>query len=126
MSVILAPTERVSCVRKERYAKRRGRSEVAFVVIDRERQWVLLGQKLQLLSKWINAYVVDDKPWNRVSTTGLWGSVDRTDGREWHKGRFRVRAFDLRRAAEEFERARTADVKSAVVASEPGAYAIES
>lgn len=124
MSVVLAPTEYLKCVRKERHAKCRRGAEVAFVVVDRERQWALLGQKLQLMSKWINANIVDGKSWNRVSTTGLWGSVGRVDGREWHKGRFKVRAVDLGRAIEEFERTRAAYSNSAVVASELGAYAI--
>jgi hypothetical protein len=126
MTTELAPTQRLAGVQKEPHAKRRRGAAVAYLVVDREGEWAILGQKLHLLSRWINDHVVDGSPWARVSTTGLWGSVDRTDGRHggWHKGRFRIRSVCLERAIEEWEATRTAYAKSAIVADQPSCYAI--
>ena len=66
--VTLARTERLASVRKEPFAKRRNRNAVCYLIIDREREWILLAQKIPLLSAWINENVASED-WSRVSTT---------------------------------------------------------
>lgn len=123
---VLAPAERLAAVRKEPFAKRRKQNAVCYMVIDRQGEWTLLGQKIKALSAAINQHVADEA-WARVSTTGLWGSCDVTDSRigGWHKGRWRIRSISLDSATAEFEAQRAASKQSAVVAHEPSCYAIQ-
>ena len=73
---VLAPTESLAAVSREPFAKRRNQSAVCYLIIDREGEWTLMGQKIALLSTWINQHVANEQ-WARVSTTGLWGELRR-------------------------------------------------
>ena len=120
---VLAPTESLAAVSREPFAKRRNQSAVCYLIIDREGEWTLMGQKIALLSTWINQHVANEQ-WARVSTTGLWGNCDVTNGRVggWHKGRYRVRRMPLADSAPEFEAVRARCSHAAVVAARPTGY----
>ena len=122
---VLAPTESLAAVSREPFAKRRNQSAVCYLIIDREGEWTLMGQKIALLSTWINQHVANEQ-WARVSTTGLWGNCDVTNGRVggWHKGRWRIRSVDMNRATAEFEALRLASKRAVVVAGAPACYAV--
>ena len=123
---VLATSERLASVRKEPFAKRRNSTPVCYLVIDRCGEWTLMGQKIPLLSAWINDHVASEA-WSRVSTTGLWGNCDVTDGRTggWHKGRWRIKSVELDAATSEFESVRVGSKRAALIANEPSCYAIQ-
>ena len=127
MPVVLSQTERLAGVHRERHTKQRNNSSVVYLVSDRQREWVVMGQKLPQLSAWINQNVTNNgNAWERVSTTGLWGNCDRVSGRVggWHKGRWRVKSVELGRASDEFEALRAESAKAVVVADDLKCYAI--
>ena len=84
---------------------------------DRTGDWTLLSQKLPLLTAYINSNLADQ--WGKVSTTGLYEAVDRTNGRVggWHKGRWRVKMVPLADAREVFEVAKRDHKYAAVLAT---------
>jgi hypothetical protein len=122
---VLAPSERLAAIRKEKYTKPRGGRDVAYLVCDRLGKLELIGQKLPLLVAAINANV-GGEPWARVSVNGLWESVDRSDGRvgPWCKGRWRVKSVELEKACQEYEGERAAHETAVIVAGQPSCYAI--
>ena len=122
---VLAPSERLAGIRKEKYTKPHGGKAIAYIISDRLGELEFLGQKLERLCSAINQHVGDEQ-WARVSVNGLWESIDRTTGRTgpWCKGRWRVTSVELERACEEYERERTRHIQSMIVADQPSCYAI--
>ena len=122
---VLAPTERLTGIRKEKWTKPRGGRDVAYVVCDRLGELEFIAQKLPLLVAAINEHV-GSEPWARVSVNGMYECVDRTDGRTgpWCKGRWRVKSVDLASAVDEYERERAAHDRAVIVADQPACYAI--
>ena len=112
--------QRLTRVYKDVHAKR----DVAYLVEDRQREWVILCQSLPLLARWINENVSSGCTWERVSVTGLFENIDRTDGRHggWHKGRYRVRRVPLAQSSAEFEAMRKECTHAVVVAGRLGGY----
>ena len=125
IGVVLTSEQSLKGVRKERHAKRRSDRDVAYLVVDRLGEWTLLGQKLPLLTAWINEHAAGAEC-DRVSVNGLWSNLDRSDGRVggWHKGRWRINAVDLERASDAFESKRASSAKAALIAGEPSCYAL--
>lgn len=122
---VLAASEKLAGIRKEKYTKPRSGRDIAYVVCDRLGRLEFIGQKLPLLAAAINQHVGDEQ-WARVSVNGLWECVDRCTGRTgpWCKGRWRVKSVDLERACEEYERERAAHDQAVIVAGQPSCYAI--
>ena len=124
-AVVLQPTQKLAGVRKEWHTRKQQGRDVCYVATDRLGEWLVLTQKLPLLTAWINE-TLGDEPSQRVSTTALYEGVDRGKNAsrvgEWIKGRWCVRMVDIERASEEFESARKGMVHAAVVAAEPGCY----
>ena len=122
---VLAPTERLAGIRKEKWTKPRGGRDVAYLVCDRLGQLEFLAQKMPLLCDAINRHV-EAQAWAKVSVNGLYESVDRTDGRTgpWCKGRWRVKSVDLEAAVGEYERERASHERAVIVADQPACYAI--
>ena len=106
-------------VRKERYTKPRAGRSAAFLVQDRLGKWTLVAQKLPLLADAINQHVAGDHS-ARVSTNGLWESVDRVGVRTgpWLKGRWLVKSVPLESVNHAFEQARRAHERCVVVADD--------
>ena len=123
--VLISGTQKLTGVRKEWHTRRRRGRDVCYVATDRLGEWLVLTQKLPLLTAWINE-TLGNEPSQRVSTTALYEGVDRGKNAsrvgEWVKGRWAVRMVDIERASEEFETARKGMVHAAVVATEPGCY----
>ena len=124
-TLVLAPSETLAAIRKEKYTKPRGGRNIAYVVCDRLGKLSLIGQKLPLLAAAINDSV-GDEVWARVSVNGLWESVDRSDGRAgpWCKGRWRVKSVELERACQEYEKERASHERAVVMTREPSCYVI--
>ena len=68
---LLAPTERLVGIRKEKYTKPRGGRDIAYVVCDRLGRLELIGQKLPLLVQAINQHVEAGEPWGDPLRTRL-------------------------------------------------------
>ena len=114
-STVLSPKQRLACVRKEAHNTK----GVVYICVDRNNEWAILCQSLPKLAKWINENLSNGEVWDRVSVTGLFESMNRTDSRNggWHKGRFRVQSIPLDRSEEIFESVRQQCSKAAVVAA---------
>lgn len=120
---VLLPHQHITEVRKDRAAKK----DVVYLVTTRSKDWIVLAQSIPLLCKWINVNLSNGEPWDKVSVTGLFESLDRTDGRYggWHKGRFRIQSVPLQECACRFEEARSDYKRAAVVAGSPESYATD-
>ena len=117
-AVVLSSTQRLA--RAHRTAKR----DVAYLVVDRQREWAILAMSLPKLARFINDNLSSGQAWDRVSVTGLFESLNREDGRHggWHKGRYRVRRMPLADSAPEFEAVRARCAHAAVVAARPTGF----
>ena len=113
-AIQLAPQQRlVGRLPKDRFAKK----DVAYLVTDRSREWILICQSLPLLVTWINTNLSSGEQWDRVSLSGMFENLDRTDGRHggWHKGRFRVSSLPLSDSNEVFNAMRVEYKNAAIV-----------
>eukprot|EP00966_Prymnesium_polylepis_P162011 3744152-Prymnesium_polylepis.2 len=113
-TVLFKPQQRLSGqVPKDQFAKK----NVAYIVVDRDQDWVILCQSLPLLTRWINKNLSSGEKWDKVSTTGLFENLNRSGGRNggWHKGRFRISSVPLDKSRDEFERMRKGRAKAAIV-----------
>jgi hypothetical protein len=92
------------------------KNDVAYLVVERSHEWIILCQSLPLLAKWINTNVSNGEAWDTVSVTGLFDSMGRETGRHggWHKGRFRISKLSLDEATHVFESMRQ-NYKNAVM-----------
>ena len=126
-TVVLQPTQKLAGVRKEWHTRKQGGRDVCYVATDRLGEWLVLTQKLPLLTAWINE-TLGNEPSQRVSTTALYEGVDRGKNAsrvgEWVKGRWAVKTVDIAQASEEFENARKGVSNAAVVAAEPSCYVV--
>ena len=117
-AVVLSSTQRLA--RAHKGAKR----DVAYLVVDRQREWAIFATSLPRLARFINDNLSSGHAWDRVSVTGLFESLNREDGRHggWHKGRYRVRRMPLADSAPEFEAVRARCAHAAVVAARPTGF----
>ena len=59
-AVLLQPTQKLSGVRKEWHTRKQGGRDVCCVATDRLGEWLVLTQKLPLLTAWINETLGDE------------------------------------------------------------------
>jgi hypothetical protein len=117
----LLPTDTLRAVRREWHTRKQG----VYVIEDKQRQYLLLAQKLQALVSFLNDHVAPDAS-SRVSLTALYEVLNATGGRNegWHKHRWRVRWVPLEEASALFERER-GQFHRALILGEPQCYDIE-
>ena len=89
----LSPHQRLGALPKDTHSKR----PVAYLLVDRLKEWCVLCQSLPLLAKWINENVSNGERCERVTVTGLFENMNKTNGSSggWHKGRYRVSTVSL-------------------------------
>jgi hypothetical protein len=103
-----------------------GRSkEVVYIVKDRSYEWIVMGQSLPAIAKFINIKI-SDGPWSNATVTGLFENMNREGSRNggYHRGRYRICSVPLDSARDVFEEARQDYVQAAVVAGRKGSYEI--
>ena len=107
MAMMLKPQEKLKAITKEWHTRKHRGKNVCYLILDREQHFVLFGQKLPLLTDFINTNIVSD-PCFKVSTPGLYTLLDSTDGRTggYHKLRWRVSSIPLERGGEVLENIR--------------------
>ena len=119
---VLAPSQKVSVVRRDHCTKK----DLAYLVLDRVSLQIFMGQSLPVLCAAINAQLNNSERWNRVSVTGLFENMNRepqgSRNGSWHKGRYRVRSVALHEAKDVFESYRQEMKTAIVVAVNSGAY----
>ena len=116
----LLPNERLANTRVVR--DRNSKKPVAYIVIDRTTKYILLGQSVPLLVDWINKHISGGDQWERVTLTGFFENLNKTDGRNggWHKGRYRIMCVPLDQARDLFERLRDDFSNVVVIRPVPG------
>ena len=75
--ILLKPNERLAGISKEYHVRKQGGKYLAYVVLDKYAQYVLLGQKLSSIVDVIND-IVDDEP-DKVSIAGLYHKIHRKE-----------------------------------------------
>lgn len=85
--------KRLVHINKEWHARKRGGKDVCWLVIDREKEYVFLAQKLVAIANYINSILSDGSKSNVVSMQGMYTNVDGTEKLNggWHKGRWGVK-----------------------------------
>ena len=119
MAMVLKPQEKLTGVKKEYHVRKHRGKNVCYMILDREQHFVLFGQKLPLLTEYINSNIVTD-PCFKVSTPGLYMLLDSTHGRVggYHKMRWRVSSIPLERGADVLENVRHL-YENVIVVGEP-------
>lgn len=116
------PNERLIGVSKEHHVRKQGGRQVAYIVEDKQAEYLLMAQRLSTLVSAINT-IVHEKP-DQVSTTGLY-EIIRSKGNArgfYTKHRWKVTPCDLNDAVVSFEGARERGFAHAVVIGEPHCY----
>ena len=88
---VLSKTAKLEAIRADWNSKSK-----IYIVQERDGGWLLLGQSLPRLAAFINAHLTTSEV-ERVSATGMYDMVNKTDGPTmgWHKLRWRVAAVPL-------------------------------
>jgi hypothetical protein len=108
VTLIVEPKQRViGRLPKDKFAKRDIRS------LD----WIVLSQSLPQMVKWINENVSSGEVWDRVSLTGMFENINKSNGRNggFHKGRYRIQTVPRASAMEAFETQRRRYRNSAII-----------
>ena len=125
-TMILPASQRLTAVRKDYAAKK----NVAYIIIDRWGEWVILGQSLPRICDYMNRNIVGDAESDRVNVTRLFENMNRrpdTNVRSpWYKNRYKVHAVTLDEAKSAFESFRNDFPNAAIVAGRPYRYQITS
>ena len=114
VTLIVEPKQRViGRLPKDKFAK----LDVGYLVFDRSRDWIMLSQSLPQMVKWINENVSSGDRWDRVSLTGMFESINKSEGRNggFHKGRYRIQTVPRASAMEAFETQRRRYRNSAII-----------
>ena len=100
---MLQATAPLKKVRREWHS----RKNVAYITYDKQGIYLILSQRLPLLSAFLSTIAEDEA--SKVSTTTLYQMTNVENGRMlgWCKHRWRVAKLDLGEAAEVFESARS-------------------
>ena len=116
----LAPSEHLAIVHRDHWSK----NDLVYIITCRSRQWLIVGQSLPQLARWINSELSCGEAWDKVSVTGLFDCINRTDRKDggFHKGRYRVQIVALERCADTVEAMRGDYKHTVVVAGVPGRY----
>ena len=122
-TLVLNENQRLANVHKE-FGQGRSK-EVVYIVQDRCHEWIVMGQSLPAITKFINTNI-SDGPWSNATVTGLFENMNREGARNggYHKGRYRIRSVPLQRARDVFEEARQDYIRAAVVAGQKESYEI--
>ena len=127
----LRENERVCAISKEYHARKRNNMILAYILVDKFKENLLLGQKLASLANYVNDYVVDNKA-DMLSVTGLHqiqccdedNPRSRTGG--WCKNRWQVKSCEIDTAADMYEAFRqNVNFKNCVVVGENECYKTE-
>ena len=120
---VLKENQRIANVHKDFGQGRR--KEVVYIIEDRCHDWVIMGQSLPAIAKFINKNV-SDGPWSNATVTGLFENMNREGVRNggFHKGRYRIRSVPLACASDVFEETRQYYIRAAIVAGQTGSYEI--
>lgn len=123
MACVLNDNQRLANVHKE-FGQGRSK-EVVYIVQDRCHEWIVMGQSLPAMAKFINANI-SEGPWSNATVTGLFENINREGTRNGghHKGRYRISSVPLERARDVFEETRQDYIRAAVVACQKGSYEI--
>ena len=114
VTLIVEPKQRViGRLPKDKFAKR----DIGYLVCDRSLDWIMLSQSLPQMVKWINENVSSGDRWDRVSLTGMFESINKSEGRNggFHKGRYRIQTVPRASAMEVFESERRRYRNSAII-----------
>ena len=117
--ITFEPNEHLVGVSKEHHVRKQGGRQVAYIVEDKQTEYLLMAQRLSTLVSTINS-IVKEKP-DQVSTTGLY-EIIRSKGSArgfYTKHRWKVTPCDLNEAVTTFENARRRGFTQAVVIGEP-------
>ena len=121
MAFVLHDDQRLVNVQKDFGQGRK--NTCAYIVCDRCHEWILLGQSIPALTRFINKHI-SDGPWSDASVTGLFENMNceglRNGG--YHRGRYRIGKVHLESAPDVFEEEREDYVRAAIVASRRRAY----
>ena len=120
--ITFEPNEHLVGVSKEHHVRKQGGRQVAYIVEDKQTEYLLMAQRLSTLVSTINS-TVKEKP-DQVSTTGLY-EIIRSKGSArgfYTKHRWKVTPCDLNEAVTTFENARGRGFTQAVVIGEPHCY----
>ena len=114
-------THRLESVRKDYHAK----SDNVYLVTDRCRDWLLMGQSIPLLVEWLNAAVAHERH-DRVTTSGLHETLKCKQSRDggFHRGRFKLERVPLEDSKDVFERMRAEYKRAAIVQAMPNRYRV--
>ena len=113
--ILLKPNERLAGISKEYHVRKQGGKYLAYVVLDKYAQYVLLGQKLSSIVDVINN-IVDEEP-DKVSIAGLYHKIHRKEDKTggYLRHRWRIQPYTLEEATEAFNRARDVYSSAAVI-----------
>ena len=122
-TIALAPNQRLAQICKEKSVRRQGDKYLAWIIEDKLRCHLLLGQKLAPLAAFINAQPGVEGA-DCVSLSGLYQIMKTPDGAGrggYSKHRWRVQAYELEHAARVFEEKR-GQFDNAIVLGDPSCY----
>ena len=118
-SVYLKPEERVAKILPDYHVRKQQGQLWGYVVEDKQQEWCILSQKLQLICDHINT-LVKDRP-DKVSLTGLYDILSVLDDNPrsrtgaYSKHRWKVRRFTLDELANAFEETRGKGFQHSIV-----------
>ena len=122
---VLDSTQKLVRVRKEWHSQKRHGEDAVWVVMDRERRYAIMAQRLQAISDFINTHLSDGSKASVVSMKGMYDMVDgqqRANG-GWHKGRWSVSAVALEDASRTFESLRN-HFETLILVGAPGVFQV--
>ena len=122
-TLVLNENQRLANVHKD-FGQGRSK-EVVYIVRDRCHDWIVMGQSLPAIARFINTNI-SDGPWSNATVTGLFENMNKEGARNggYHKGRYRICSVPLERARDVFEEARQDYIRAAVVAGQKGSYEV--
>ena len=96
-AVEVAEDKQLVHIHKEWHSRKRDGKDICWLVIDREKEYMILAQKLAVIADYINATLTEPSKANIVSMQGMYLCVDGSDKSNggWHRGRWRVKHADL-------------------------------
>ena len=108
MAIVLKPQEKLTGIKKEYHVRKHHGRNVVYAILDRQKEYCLLGQKIASITDYINNNIITDEPCFKVSTPGLYLMLD-TNGPAnsgYHKMRWKIMSFDIDKGAEVLEEVR--------------------
>ena len=118
--IAMRPTDCLKGVSREYHSRKKG----AYVLIDKHEEYLIVSQKLQPISTFLNSIAPDHS--SRVSVTALYEILDNTENRVggWSKHRWKCRFIPLESAVALFESER-GRYQQVLILGRPECYSIE-